>query len=392
MADNPNALKHIFSRDLLQRMATGLAQCEKSFSQQKFLTATAGIGDLEMKQRVRLIASVLRELLPPNYERALEIILAASNVSGVNTLSGFELWPYSEFIQIFGSQNLAKFNNINKTLYKSLDAMRILTPKFSSEFAIRPYLKQWPTEVYGFLKDCALSSNIHERRWASEGSRPRLPWGEKLQAAVKDPALGFEIIRLLANDNELYVRKSVANHINDVTKDHPRQALKFLSELKKNTDATRLEWITRHALRTLIKKGNPEALALVGVDVDLDVVVHEFKIENSTVVIGHSLEMSMELECKSHRHKVAPKIIVDYIVHYNKAHGQTSPKVFKGTVWRATPKTRFSMQKKHSFRPVTTRRLYPGKHRIELLVNGKPVAARSFVLLAGPHADVNLAR
>lgn len=412
MADNPKALKHIFSEDLLQRMATGLARCEKRFSKKDFLKATSGLCRLEMKQRVTLIATALRELLPPSYERALELLLEVSDLTGANALNGFELWPYSEFIRVYGSQNISNFNNIHKTLYNSLDAMRILTPKFSSEFAIRPYLKQWPTEVYGFLKGCARSSNVHERRWASEGSRPRLPWGEKLHDAVNDPTLGLEIVRLLANDTELYVRKSVANHINDVTKDHPKKALQFLSELKKGTDATRLEWITRHALRTLIKKGNPDALALVGVDTDLNVAVRQFKIKEPTVVIGQSLEMCLELEWQpqlQRRQKPSmqsssklsklskdvsaiQKIIVDYVVHYNKSNGQTSPKVFKGKVWRATPETQFSMQKKHSFRPVTTRRLYPGKHRIELLVNGKPVAARTFMLLAGPHADINLTR
>jgi 3-methyladenine DNA glycosylase AlkC len=276
-------------------------------------------------------------------------------------LKGFDLWPYADFIQTYGL----------KHAQKSLNALYEITQLFTSEFAIRPFLKQHTHESLAYLLNCAHDANVHVRRWSSEGSRPRLPWGERLDPFIDNPQLTLPILEVLKFDDELYVRKSVANHLNDMAKDHPLFVVKILKKWNRESPSehlAKIQWITRHALRTLIKKGHPEALLLMGVSTSAQIKLSAISLNKKEFKIGETLHFDFSLSSTSTKKQ---KIIVDYIIHHQKAGGKTSPKVFKLKTVELNPKESIQLSKKHSLKPVTTRKYYAGSHSIEVQVNGK---------------------
>ncbi|RYZ48305.1 MAG: DNA alkylation repair protein, partial [Proteobacteria bacterium] len=313
-----SAFKHWFGKELLRRIAQSLTKVHPDFDGKAFLALMPTLEKLEMKPRVLIIRDELKRQLPESYPKALKILLAGVEKGKIH---GFDLWPFTEFVQTYGLENRKI----------SLDALKYLTPLFTAEFAIRPFLRLHPEETLSYLLKCAHDEDVHLRRWASEGSRPRLPWGERLQAFVKDPAPTAAILETLKFDPELYVRKSVSNHLNDIAKDHPDYVIKMLSVWKKDAgkDALllkRVEWIISRSLRTLIKAGHPGALKLIGVQHGAEVKLTRLKINQKNYTIGDRLEFEFTLQSESTK---AQKLVVDYIVHYKKSNQSNSPKVFK---------------------------------------------------------------
>jgi 3-methyladenine DNA glycosylase AlkC len=355
---NPQAFKHLFGRELLDRLSRALSHVYVDFDQKAFIGLIPQLETLEMKPRVQLIREELRRQLPQDYKKALAIL---TQVTQSKNLDGFDLWPISDFIQTYGLDEPVL----------SLEALKELTSLFSSEFAVRPFLKHRPTETLQFLKKCALDSNEHIRRWASEGSRPRLPWGERLQEFVRDPSPTLPILELLKFDPEIYVRKSVSNHLNDIAKDHPEKVIQILEKWKKAAGTeheTKLLWIIRHSLRTLIKAGHPEALELIGVSSVVEIKVSNFKINKPSFKLGDRLEFGFEIRSQANKPQ---KLVVDYIIHYLKSNQKTSPKVFKLKTLQIQPKEIITIRKSHHIKKVTTRVHYPGTHAIEIQINGK---------------------
>jgi 3-methyladenine DNA glycosylase AlkC len=218
--ENPAAFKHALGKALLVRQAAAIKAVYPEFAQSQFVKLADELEGLELKSRVRRIRDELHRFLPPSYPQALKILLASTK-SG--KLSGFDLWPYSDFIQTFGLDHVDL----------SLKALRQMTSLFSSEFAIRPFLLKHPAITLKFLKQSMTDSSMDIRRWTSEGSRPRLPWGEKLGPFIHDPSPTLPILESLKYDAELYVRKSVSNHLNDIAKDHPQRVLELLKRWQK---------------------------------------------------------------------------------------------------------------------------------------------------------------
>lgn len=358
-SENPNALKHMYNKDLLKRMASEILSVYEKFDQGLFLSIEKPMLKLEMKDRVRLIRDQLKKTLPENYKESLKILLHSTK-SG--KLTGFSLWPYTEFIQTYGLDHVKL----------SLEGLKHLTTLFTSEWAVRPFIKKDLYLTLDFLKKCALDKNHHVRRWVSEGSRPRLPWGEKLHVFIEKPELSCSLIEPLIFDPELYVRKSVANHINDITKDNPEFAINILkkwnSKIKTNEQRERLDWIIRHALRSLIKAGNAEALKLIGVSSKVDVKMNNFKIMNPSINMGEKVEFAFELVSNSSKSQI---IVLDYVVHFKKANGQTSPKVFKLKNLELKPKQKLSIKKAHPVKKITTRKYYSGEQILEIQINGQ---------------------
>jgi len=366
---NPRAFKHFFGKELLKRMSDAISRVYLPWDPKPFLALITELETLEMKPRVRCLRDELRRQLPEDYVQARRILLESARGG---TLNGFDLWPYSEFVQTYGLEDLKL----------SLDALRELTPLFSSEFAVRPYLKRYPAETLRYLEKCARDKNVDLRRWASEGTRPRLPWGERLQEFVEDPSPSFPILELLKFDSELYVRKSVSNHLNDIAKDHPQRVIRLLTSWDKSAgtpdDKLNVEWIIRRALRTLIKDGHPEALKLIGVSRDAKFKLSGLKLNQGKFRLGEKIEFGFKIRSLSHREQ---KLVVDYIVHFVRANQRTSPKVFKlkTVVLRAGGEVIIS--KSHSLREVTTRAHYPGVHFLEIQVNGRGVGRVKWELL-----------
>ena len=354
---NKDALKHSFGLPLLKRLSQSISEFYPSFDSKAFLSLSAKLKQLEMKPRIHVIRDQLRRHLPQEYPKALGILLKSLKQG---TLSGFDIWPYAEFIQTYGL----------KDPELSLKALKEVTQVFTSEWAVRPFIKSDPDKTLKFLLQCAQDKNVDVRRWASEGTRPRLPWGERLQDFVRDPNPTFPILEILKTDPELFVRKSVANHLNDISKDHPELVIKLLRRWKEETStdhSAKIDWIIKRSLRTAIKEGLPAALGLMGVSHKANVEVNYFKIHQKKIKLGERLLFETEIHSTSDQ---AQKLIVDYIVHFVKSNRSTAPKVFKLKVAQLAARGTLLIQKTHHFKKITTRSYYSGLHAIELQVNG----------------------
>lgn len=366
--ENPNAFKLFINEDVVNRMADALSSATKNFSQKEFKKVVKKLGPLELKARVALLSQTLHEHLPPSFPQAVEILLKSLKKKN---LKGFDLWPYTHFVQTYGQGHFTE----------SLEALRTLTQLFTSEFAVRPFLKLYTKKSLNYLMECAKDDNVHVRRWSSEGSRSRLPWGERLDVFIENPQLTLPILEALKYDDELYVRKSVANHLNDIAKDNPAVVLQTLKTWNAKCPPAhhqKIQWITRHALRTLIKNGNADALKLIGVSNKAQIKLSSLKLAKKSFKIGDSLIFEISLQSQSQK---TQKIIVDYVIHHQKAGGKTSPKVFKLKTFELLPGQTLNISKKHSLKPVTTRRYYLGKHRLEIQINGKILAGEDWSLL-----------
>ncbi|MFV8258680.1 DNA alkylation repair protein [Bdellovibrio bacteriovorus] len=369
-AENESAFKNWINEALVRRMAEHLQYHHSDFDSKSFQKLSRELSALEMKPRVQLIRGRLQSHLPEDYTKALNILLKAVTKPkpGVEPLSGFDLWAFTEFVQAYGLEHFDE----------SMKGLHTLTQKFTAEWAVRPFLIHRQEETLKQLMAWTQDESHHVRRWVSEGSRPRLPWGELLREFIKDPAPTLKLLEKLKYDEELYVRKSVANHLNDITKTHPDVVIKTLKRWQKEAPKehkTKIDWITRHALRTQVKAGNPEALKLLGYHTEATVKLHDLTLKPKTVKTGGHLEMSFAL--------TSPKdatVVVDYAIHYKKANGTNSAKVFKLANKELKAKKRMEFTKKHSFRPVTTRVLYPGSHVVEIFVNGKSLGKATFLL------------
>jgi 3-methyladenine DNA glycosylase AlkC len=366
--DDSNAFKHMFGPEHLKRLATALYQVHPPFNQKKLTTLSRELSTLEMKPRVQLIRKTLKAALPEKFPSALKILMQSVEAGN---LKGFDLWPYTDFIQTYG---------LNHTKL-SLDALKKLTIRFTSEWAVRPFLAKKTSATLAYVLQCAQDKNAHVRRWASEGSRPRLPWGERLNLFIEKPTLTFKILETLKYDTELYVRKSVANHLNDVSKDHPELVTKLLSRWRRNAPAIhhkKIDWIISHALRTLIKQGNPGALKLIGVSAKTEVKLKLFSFEKSTYSLGDKLNFSFILESSS---KSSQKLVIDYVIHYMRANDKRSAKVFKLKNIEIAAQQSILIAKSHHLRKVTTRVHYSGMHLLEVQVNGVVVKSCKWNLL-----------
>lgn len=361
------AFKNWINEALLQRMANAIHTVEPSFDKKKFLSLKSDLVPLELKARIQRVREQLREELPKDYKKALEILLKSTKNG---QLKGFDLWPYTDFIQTYGLDDFEK----------SLVALRQLTVLFTSEFAVRPFIRKDSQSSLQFLLQCTRDPNPHIRRWASEGSRPRLPWGEKLHSIIQEPTLTLPILEKLKHDDELYVRKSVANHLNDLTKDHPDLVLKTLKRWQSQSRSrhqSKIDWIIRHSLRTLIKRGHPKALSLIGVNATTKIQVGALSLNKKRLHVGDRLEFHFKIASTDGKPQ---KMVMDYVIHFVKANQQTVPKVFKLKNFNLSGKQELSIKKQHHLKKITTRVYYPGRHFLEIQINGKCYQKASFHL------------
>jgi 3-methyladenine DNA glycosylase AlkC len=243
-----------------------------------------------------------------------------------------------------------------------------LTKRFSAEFSVRPFLERYPREAFAKLRLWARDPNVHVRRLVSEGSRPRLPWAPRLRSLEVDPRPGLALLELLKDDPERYVQRSVANHLNDVAKVHADLVVSVCEDWMASPSEAR-RWIVERALRTLIKRGHPRALALLGArNAPGAWRVEDASILPSRVTISGSATLSATLVNASASTRTA---IVDFEIHYPGSRpGTDRRKVFKLTRVKLEPRARARLSKRISFTPRSTRAIYPGMHAVELRVNG----------------------
>jgi len=371
------AFKHLIGPALVRDAATHLQRVHRPFDARGFTAqALRGLEALEMKQRSMHIADALQRHLPADFDAAAGVIEAAlappfehERLGEMRTsdagLAGWVLWPLGEFVVRSGMQ----------APERALLALREMTQRFSAEFAIRPFIAAHPALAFGLLRAWAGDGNVHVRRLVSEGSRPRLPWGLQLKALVADPSPTLPLLRALQDDPSEYVRRSVANHLNDIAKDHPALVAAWLEEHLPGAALERRA-LLRHASRTLVKRGDPGVLAAWGLGGRLRGEA-TLTLKPARVALGGAVQMTLALRSTA---RTAQTLAVDYAVHHVKADGSTSPKVFKGWQLTLAPRETRTLLKQHSLKPVTTRTYHPGRHRVVVQVNGQPVAEAAFVL------------
>ncbi len=359
--ENKNAFKHWINQDTVEIIAQSIRQHHPSFDSKEFSKIAPSLKSLELKARVLEITKALREHLPQDYQQTVKILI---NVIKTSDLKGFNLWPFSEYISQFGTQH---FDH-------SLKAMEILTEKFTAEFAVRPFLLKNSDSVLKFLSTRTAHSNVHIRRWVSEGTRPYLPWGQKIPQIAQNPQLTLKLLDKLKYDDELYVRKSIANHLNDHSKLHSDlvvQTLKTWEEKAPEKQLPKINWIKRHALRTLIKKGHPKALQLMGVNNKIQINVGKITLSKKKYHVGDKLMFNFQIKSTSNK---VQKLIVDYAIDFAKANGKKGMKVFKLKVLNLNPKEEITITKSHHLKKITTMRYYPGEHHLKIQINGNMVA------------------
>lgn len=362
----PALLKDILGPQALTIIADAGASASKHFDRAGFLSAASdGLNTLSIMERVRHIAAALHVVLPLQYRDALEIIRAMAP----KLTHGFQAVAVTEYVARYG---LGDFD-------RSMHALTDLTRFGSAEFAIRPFLVQDTERTLAVMKRWTSSADEHVRRLASEGSRPRLPWASRIPALRDDPTLAAQILETLNTDPSAYVRKSVANHLNDIAKDRPDWLLDRLSEWP--IDNPHTVWIIRHALRTLIKKGEPRALALIGVRHGASLTVSRFSIEPHEVRLGEAIVIDAELASTSPGDQ---RLVVDYRIRYARAGGNTVAKVFKLKTFDLPAGQTATLGIRQAIRDYSTRRHYPGRHEVELIVNGLTMANTAFEIAKDP--------
>lgn len=365
--ENPSAFKLWINERVVKKIAESISEEYPSFPKKEFLKVTKKLDPLELKDRVLLITTELKKSLPEDYKKSLPILVKAMEKG---ELSGFELWPFSEYISQFG---LDHFDDSLKAMYK-------LTQRFTSEWAIRPFLLKDHRKVLNTLSKWTEDKSSHVRRWISEGTRPLLPWGQRIPLFVMDPTHTLLFLDKLRHDEELYVRKSVANHLNDISKNHPQVVIEVLRMWTKDAPTEHQEkiaWIKRHALRTLIKKGHPGALKLMGVDGQAKVKLGAVKLNQTKFKLHDKLQFELSVTSTSTK---SQKIVIDYAVDFVKANGKKGKKVYKLKTFELGPKETISLSKSHSLKPITTMKYYSGIHHLMIQVNGEMMDKKDFYL------------
>ena len=328
---------------------------------------------LELKARAGLIASALAESLPQGPAARWAVLTAMLHPSTEGGgpldgqgLRGWAVWPLTMVV--------AREGVIEPE--PALELLRLMTMRFTSEFAVRPFLNADLPGTLAILNRWRNDPNPHVRRWLSEGTRPRLPWGEALAGLIADPRPTLPLLAHLRDDPSEYVRRSVANHLNDIARDHPALAVQVAQDWMQAAPPPRAA-LLRHAMRGRIKAGDPEALAVFG-QAPPQVQAGAPVIEAPAIYEGEVLGFSCAITSTG---QGPQRLTVDYVLHLRKADGSLKPKVFKGATWDLAPGETRLFRRSHPFRAVTTRRHYPGPHALALRINGQDTPLAPFTLL-----------
>lgn len=368
--------KTFISAEVVRRLGQHLARAMPGFDRAGFeAEGIAGLEARELKARAQHLADLLHPRLPAAPDERAEVLQAIlhpdplDHADRPSDAAGICGWGVLPLTLLVGAHGLRDFD-------RSLELLREMTKRFSSEFGVRPFMiadqKRALARMAGWLDD----PNRHVRRLVSEGTRPRLPWAMQLPGLIADPRPVLPLLERLRDDPEPYVRRSVANHLNDIAKDHPALVAALAAGWSDGAGKPRRDLI-RHALRTLIKRGDPAALAVLGRG-PAQIEAGPLRLSAERVAMGGELEMTLAIR------SVAPapqELSVDYVMHFRKANGRLAPKVFKGAVLTLPPGGEAVFRRRHRFREVTTRRHYPGRHALSLRINGVDTPPAGFDLV-----------
>ena len=356
----PPLLKDLVDRDSIAGIGDAIARVDDRFDTSAFRAAVFDFSwdERALKQRIRHVAVCIDEALDGDYARKLQVLRSAAEDLPV---TGIPVWCFNDFVEEYG----VEFPDI------SLPALEQLTRLASSEFAVRPFIARYPGRMAKQMLEWAASDDAAVRRLASEGYRPRLPWGMGLPAIKSDPTPVLAVLVRLRNDPDEVVRRSVANNLNDISKDHPELVVSVLRQWGDSTPAS----LRKHALRTLLKKGHAGAMELLGFAKDVDVVIEGMTVSPPVGKVGESVHVEFQVCSVSDEPQ---SVMVDYAVVFQNASGTGSRKVFKGVTQELPGRDEIRFRRKISLQQMSTRRILPGAHTVEAQVNGVVLATAGF--------------
>ncbi|AOM77828.1 DNA alkylation repair protein [Pedobacter steynii] len=361
-------LKDIYSPAFYDRLSDVLLQTVPAFDKKKF---TVQIFDQdfehkELKARMKHTAQVLHVFLPNDYGQTVDLLFEIITGLRKNRIGedGLAFMFLPDYIETYGMED---YEN-------SVRAIEFITQFVSCEFSVRPFILKYEDRMLEQMTAWSLHENHKVRRLSSEGTRPRLPWAMALPKLKKDPAPVLPLLENLKNDPSEWVRRSVANHINDIAKDNPDIVIDLAKRWKgihKETDA-----IIKHGCRTLLKQGHPEILKHYGLE-SKDIQISGFEISTPVTRIGEDLHFSYYLHNQEQKEQI---IRLEYGLYYRRQNGTLSKKVFKISekIYQANEKVKVS--RKQSFKFITTRKFYPGIQQLSVIVNGEEKEVLNFEL------------
>lgn len=370
-ADKSPLMKDGLGVHAIQRIANSLALVVPGFNARAFeKEAVRGLDELELKARVHHLIAILHRHYDLPFKKLSKYLQDLPEVwdrgSAANNKAGFAAWPLIDYIATHGLQHPQE----------ALQTLEKLTSLFSAEFAIRPFIQQHTDFTYARLLAWCEHPSEHVRRLASEGSRPRLPWGMRLPQFINNPEPLVAILQQLKADESLYVRRSVANNLNDISKDNPEWMINICRSWLEDRHG-HTNWIVKHGLRSLVKAGDARVFPLLGYAAAPDLVASDIKLNKKRITVGDALTFSCALTAANR----AQNVVVDYVVYFMKANGKLAPKVFKLKNMVLVADETIVITKSYSFKPINTRRYYTGAHQLAIQVNGKEVARTDFKLV-----------
>jgi 3-methyladenine DNA glycosylase AlkC len=369
-------LKNAFSPAVVAGIADDLARVAPGFDRAAFLRqATKGLLELELTARGRHVATAMRVHLPQDYPAALHALVASFGPPLTVTegfgMAVFRYLPHANFIAEHGPKE-------QQHLDASLEALHALTRRFTAEWAIRPFIEGHYDHTMRTLGRWIEDESAHVRRLVSEGTRPRLPWAGRLRCFQQDPTPTLALLDRLVDDSELYVRRSVANHLGDIAKDHPELAVATAKRWVRARGTVERRWVATHGLRSLAKQGHAGALTVLGVGERPHVTLSRVSITPRRPRIGERVVVSALLTATGKRPQ---DLRVDLVVHYAKANGGTGAKTFIVDRVQLKPGAALVIEHPLKLADLTTRVHHPGEHRVELLVNGERLPLGAFTLM-----------
>lgn len=359
-------LKNMYNTQFFEQLCPVLKEVVHDFSERRFVYRIFDNvwPDLELKQRTRKVTLALAACLSSDYPKAIETVVAiCQSLQKIkNRFPTYPLIFLPDYVELYGLDHFAL----------SMEAIEESTKLVSAEFAIRPFIKRYPVETMEMMLKWSTHAHPAVRRLSSEGCRPRLPWGMGIPSLKNDPSPILPILENLKADPSDSVRRSVANNLNDIAKDHPDLALGLAVKWRGVNPET--DWIIKHGCRTLLKRGHQAVLSLHGFNPGARKEVKDLVVPKE-VRIGKSLTFQFVFINKE---KQPAHYRIDYALDYLTRTGNTSRKVFRLSERAFGPGEEILFVRKKSFKDFTTRKHYKGTHRLQILANGIEVARREF--------------
>ena len=352
-------LKDIFTQEMVSYISANIKKVHPSFEDTSFVECVMkDFKALSFSQRAEHIAKQLHLFLPSSYLQAIDIIENSLGPAFVEEeLEGFDCFyvmPLGIYVKHYGV----------KDYDRSMQALKEMTKRFSSEWPIRCFIEEDEARALYFLNRWLQDDNCHVRRLVSEGTRPRLPMGTQLKAYIKDPDPVLKLLEKLKDEPTRLVQRSIANSLNDISKDHPSKVTDFLARWKEDK-VKDIDWIISHACRCLIKEGNTKALVLMGYKEEPKIKDISLKLQSTSVTLGEPLSFILDFELEEDT-----RLMIDYLIYFKKANGSLKAKVFKLSS-KLFKQGHITIEKRHLLKAISTRKYYEGIQAVSIQINAK---------------------